>query len=126
VDSRTEEITSCGDDQRAQVEGAVAVAAPLAALVTHLADAPEKSLLNAVASAEESSQPVRLRTSLQLWNYRESQYRGWRGQTWVVTLAGLAEVRKAQAVIELIFDLIAGLGVEKTLVMLEGLKRREL
>lgn len=83
--------------------------------VEHLADAPERSLLDVVEACERKGMPLKIRTGLSLWNPEVKPYgafRGWRGQSWILTLKGIEEARKLQQVIELVFDLVRLRGVD--------------
>lgn len=115
--------------EREPVEGdeEIGSGADASVAVEYLADAPERSLQDAADAAAARNEPLKLRTALQLWNAGAKpygQFRGWRGQAWTIALKGVDEARRAQQVIELLFDLIALGGVEKVAEILIKAKRK--
>lgn len=99
--------------------------APIAGEVVYLADAPGRSLDEAVAAAERVGKPLKVRTSLQLWNADAKpggQFRGWRGQAWTIPVAGAEGAGQLRQVIEIVFDLVRLGGIEQVLKVLTALK----
>lgn len=93
--------------------------------VIYLADAPERSLEDAASAAAARNEPLKVRTSLQLWNAEakpRGQFRGWRGQAWTIPVGDAGGAKQLQQVVEVLFDLIQLGGVEQVLKILTSLK----
>lgn len=92
--------------------------------VEHLADAPERSLIEAAEAAGRNGAALRIRTALQVFNPETKPYgafKGWRGQSWIVTVPGVDAARTFRQVIEVVFDLIRMGGIDQTLSALQDL-----
>ena len=81
-------------------------------------DLGDQSLGKIAEEAKARGSMLRLRLSLQLWNW--GQYISWRGQSWRVEVKDREEALLVAESVNLTFDLLARVGAEAAVAWLKG------
>ena len=81
-------------------------------------DLGDQSLGKIAEEAKARGSMLRLRLSLQLWNW--GQYISWRGQSWRVEVKDREEALLVAEAVNLTFDLLARVGAEAAVAWLKG------
>lgn len=80
--------------------------------VTHLEEAPSRSLTLALEQVKAKGLKPRLRIAIALWN--GAQYVAWKRQSWMVDVDGEQSAREVKEALELFFDSMAQVGAVAT------------
>lgn len=80
----------------------------------------------AAACATKPNEPIRIRLAAQLFDPIKKYYAGWRNKTWRVEVKNADEARRTLEGVEILFDLVSLIGIEKTVAEMTKMKRRVL